>query len=60
LSAIELPADIIEFRERALEFLRTNVHPLEQQVAETGVLDLKEYETLRKRAREELRCPNAT
>jgi acyl-CoA dehydrogenase len=57
LSAIELPADIIEFRERALEFLRTNVHPLEQQVAETGVLDLKEYETLRKRAREELPLP---
>jgi acyl-CoA dehydrogenase len=57
LSAIELPADVIEFRERALEFLRENVHPLEQQVAETGVLDFKEYETLRKRAREELPLP---
>ena len=52
-----IPGEIELFCARALRFVRENVHPLEQRVAETGTLDLQEYEALRRRADDELRLP---
>jgi alkylation response protein AidB-like acyl-CoA dehydrogenase len=57
-TGIELPDEIVEFRQQALEFIRKNVHPFEQRVAESGVLDRDEYESLRRHAEEEIPLPD--
>ena len=56
--APQIPNEIQQFREEALRYLREHVHPLEQRIAETGVLDFDEYEDLRVRARKELPLPD--
>ena len=56
--APQIPNEIQQFREEALRYLREHVHPLEQRIAETGVLDFDEYEDLRLRARKELPLPD--
>jgi len=53
----QIPTEIQLFREQALRYLREHVHPLDQRVAETGVLDFDQYEELRLRARSELALP---
>jgi acyl-CoA dehydrogenase len=52
-----VPTEIEGFCEEALGFLREHVHPLEQQIAETGALDFDAYEDLRRRASKELMLP---
>ncbi len=53
----EIPVEIERFRQQAMAFLREHVHPLEQRIAETGVLDIDEYDGLRRRALDELVLP---
>jgi acyl-CoA dehydrogenase len=53
----EIPTEIELFRAQTLAFLCEHVRPLEQRIAETGVLDLDEYEDLRLRAQKELVLP---
>lgn len=53
----EIPADIRAFRERAKAWLREHVHPMEDRIAATGVLDVDEYDELCRRARHELALP---
>lgn len=55
----EIPLEIERFRQQAKAFLREHVHPLEQRIAETGALDIDEYEALRLRALDELSLPAA-
>jgi len=50
LAAATLPADIQALRDRALAFVRAELHPAEQRIAERGSIDPEELEELRRRA----------
>lgn len=48
----ELPEDVRVLKERAREFVESEVYPLEQQIARAGTIDPGAVETLRRRSRE--------
>jgi acyl-CoA dehydrogenase len=47
----ELPPEICELRERALRFVRQEVHPVEERIAERGDIDRDEIVELNRKAR---------
>lgn len=48
----ELPEDVRALKERAREFVESEVYPLEQQIARAGAIDPGAIELLRQRSRE--------
>jgi acyl-CoA dehydrogenase len=49
----ELPAEVVELKERAARFLEAEIYPLEARIAETGEIDDAAYRAAKSKAREQ-------